>query len=240
MLRFTAANNTACALHVHYLRMLGKLAHPEQPGLPGYTRAGADAGRNSVLAEPEGLPKATWVDAVYHRMSILQPRLRVSGFAASEGYACLRTGGTAVDDSPSARTKSLTLYPWPANGASNQPVTFGRAAGETPSPLADAPGARPLGLLLSVNVNGPWVDHDAPRTTLTAASLVSDRGTAVPLARSDGSTHNRNYLNGGFALLPRLALEPGTTYTAHAAGKVTAYGITYPFALTWHFTTAAG
>ena len=239
VLRFTAVNNSACALHTHYLRMLGKLVHPEQPGLPGYTRAGADAGVNSVLAKPGGLPKATWVDAVYHRMSILQPRLRVSGFAASEGYACLLTGGAAVDDSTAARTTTLTLYPWPPNGATHQPVTFGHAADETPSALSEAPGARSLGLLLSVNVNGPWDDHTAPWTKLTTASLVSDRGGAVPLALSDGSTRNASFLSGGFALFPRVALASGTGYTAHAAGKVTAEGVTYPFSLTWRFTTAA-
>ena len=239
VLRFSAANDLACALHERYLSMRGTLAHPEQPGRPGYTAAGAAAGMNSVLAEPAGLPKATWVDAVYHRMDVLQPRLRVSGFAAADGYTCLRTNGSAVDDSVSARTKTLTLYPWPANGANDQPLTFGHAAYETPSPLNDAPGATSLGLLLSVNVNGPWVDHAAPLSTLTAASLVANGGATVPLSYSDASTPNRYYLNGGFALLPRLSLQPKTTYTAHAAGIVTAEGVTYPFAITWRFTTAA-
>ena len=95
VLRFTSAYNAGCALHDHYMNLLGGLTHPKTPGRPGYTAAGADAGPNSVLAEPEGLPLATWVDAVYHRMGVLQPRLRVSGFAATEGYVCLRTGGRA-------------------------------------------------------------------------------------------------------------------------------------------------
>ena len=239
VVRFSVANDRGCALHERYLSMLGTLAHPEQPGHPGYTEAGAAAGMSSVLAEPAGLPKATWVDAVYHRMSVLQPRLRVSGFAAENGYACLRTSGSAVDDSVSARTKTLTLYPWPANDATDQPLTFGHAAYEMPSPLNDAPGATSLGLLLSVNVNGPWADHAAPQSTLTAASLVADGGASVPLSYSDAATPNRYYLNGGFALLPRLALQPGTSYTAHAAGIVEAAGVAYPFSITWHFTTSA-
>ena len=239
VLRFSAANNNGCALHERYLAMVGTLAHPEQPGLPGYTAAGADAGLNSVLAEPAGLPKETWVDAVYHRMSVLQPRLRVSGFAASDGYTCLRTGGSAIDDSISARTKTLTLYPWPANGATDQPLTFGHAAYESPSALIDAPGATSLGLLLSVNVNGPWADSSAPLSTLTSSSLVASTGDSIPLSYSDSSTPNRYYLNGGFALLPRLALQRSMTYTAHAGGFVTADGLKYPFAITWQFTTAA-
>ena len=239
VLRFTAAYDSGCAGHDHYMNLLGHLIHPEDPSQPGYTPASADAGVNSVLAEPEGLPKATWVDSVYHRMGVLQPRLRISGFAASEGYVCLRTGGPAIDDSPSARTSKLTLYPWPPNGATDQPVTFGHAAEETPSPLVDAHGAKSLGLLLSVNVNGPWSDYRAPQTLLTGASLVSAAGVGVPLAFSDSSTANGGYLSGGFALLPLHALDPGTAYTAHAAGAVTAFGISYPFAITWHFSTKA-
>jgi len=237
VVRFSAAYNTGCALHDHYMNLLGRLAHPETPGRPGYTAAGADAGPNSVLAEPEGLPQATWVDAVYHRMGVLQPRLRVSGFAATEGYVCLRTGGPAVDDSVAARTEKLTLYPWPPDGATDEPVTFGHAIGETPSPLIDAPGASSLGLLLSVDVNGPWADYRAPQSQVSSASLVAADGAAVPIAISDSSAPNGGYLSGGFALLPRTALTPGTRYTAHAVGRVTAYGIPYPFDLTWHFTT---
>jgi hypothetical protein len=234
---FTAAYDQGCALHDHYLRLLGHLSHPETPGLPGYTAAGADAGPNSVLAQPEGLPEATWVDAVYHRMGVLQPRLRTSGFAAAEGYVCLRVGGPAIDDAPSARTPKLTLYPWPADGARNEPLTFGRAADETPSPLNDAPGATSLGLLISVDVNGPWADHRAPQSRVTSATLTSAAGASVPLAISDSSSPNGGYLSGGFALFPRVALAPGTTYTAHAVGKVTAYGIAYPFDYSWHFAT---
>jgi hypothetical protein len=142
-----------------------------------------------------------------------------------------------VDNSPAARTSKLTLYPWPPNGATNQPVTFGHAVGETPSPLADAPGATSLGLILSVDVNGPWPDYRAPSSKVTAASLVAADGTAVPIAISDSSAPNGGYLSGGFALLPRVALAPGTRYTAHAIGKVTAFGIAYPFDYTWRFST---
>ena len=90
-----------------------------------------------------------------------------------------------------------------------------------------------------MNVNGPWSDYAAPLSTLTGSSLVSDTGASIPLSYSDSSTQNRYYLNGGFALLPRLALQPLTTYTAHASGFVTADGVRYPFAITWQFTTAA-
>ena len=239
VLRFTSAYDTGCELHDNYMNLLGRLTHPEVAGRPGYTAGGADAGPNSVLAEPEGLPEATWVDAVYHRMGVLQPRLRVSGFAATDGYVCLRVGGPAVDNSAAARTANLTLYPWPPDGATDQPVTFGHAVGETPSPLTDARGASSLGLLLSVDVNGPWSDYRAPQSKVTTASLVSADGVSVPLAISDSSAPNGGYLSGGFALLARPALTPGTRYTAHAVGKVTAEGIAYPFDFTWHFTTKA-
>jgi hypothetical protein len=237
VLRFTSAYDTGCALHDNYMNLLGHLIHPETPGRPGYTAAGADAGPNSVLAEPEGLPEASWVDSVYHRMGVLQPRLRVSGFSATDGYVCLRVGGPAVDNSLAARTPKLTLYPWPPNGSTDQPVTWGHAVGETPSPLTDAPGASSLGLLLSVDVNGPWSDYRMPLSKVTSASLVSSDGVSVPIAISDSTSRNGGYLSGGFGLFARTALNPGTRYTAHAIGSVTALGIAYPFDFSWHFTT---
>ena len=239
VLRFTAAYDSACAAHDNYMTQLGRLTHPEDPGRPGYTPAGADTGLNSVLALPEGLPKETWVDSVYHRMGALQPRLRISGFAATEGYVCMRTGGPAIDDSADARTAKLTLYPWPPNGATDQPITVGHAAEETPSPLIDAHGAKSLGLPLSVNVNGPWADHAAPQSLVSSASLTAADGGAVPLAISDTRSANGPYTSGGFVLLPLRALQPGTQYTAQAAGTVTAFGVSYPFQFSWQFTTKA-
>ena len=75
VLRFTSAYDSACAAHDNYMNLFGRLTHPEDRSRAGYTLAGADTGLNSVLALPEGLPKDTWVDAVYHRMGARSNRV---------------------------------------------------------------------------------------------------------------------------------------------------------------------
>lgn len=234
---FRAAWNQGCALHNRYTQHIGRLEHFEQTSDGFYTPAGDDAARNSELVTIEAGPRRAFIDGVYHRLTVLQPRLRASGFSASYGSTCLRTAGPGVIDDET-RTPDLTLYPWPPKGARDQPTTWGLAALELPSPLDDAPGARTLGLLLSVSVNGPWATSLDPRSTVTQASLVADGGKPVPLAISDTRSVNGDFLDGGFALLPRAALAPLTWYTAHAEGSVSARGVTYPFRLTWQIGRA--
>jgi hypothetical protein len=227
--------NQGCAQHNRYEAHAGGLSHQEDHGSSYYTPEGEDAAQNSVLAGGQSLPRAAWVDAVYHRSGLLQPRLRVSGFDASSGNTCMRIYG-GVDDSPAARTPVLTLYPWPPDGATGQPTEF--TGGESPSPEQDVGGSH-LGFLLSVAVNGPWEQSTSPASDVVNASLTADDGTSVRLGISDrDSTFGSAYLDGGFGLFPLDPLRPGTHYTAHADGVVDAEGTSYPFSYDWHFMTA--
>jgi hypothetical protein len=228
--------NDGCAKHNRYESHSGGLAHSEDHSSAYYTPEGEEAAQNSVLSGGESLPRAAWVDAVYHRSGLLQPRLRVSGFDASAGNTCMRIYG-GIDDSPAARTPALALYPWPPDGAVNQPTEFG--GGESPSPEEEV-GARPLGLLLSVGVNGPWTSFLSPLSDVVSASLVADDGSSVPVGISDrDSQFGSAYLDGGFGLFPLQPLRAGTRYGAHADGVVQADGQSYPFSYDWHFTTRA-
>ena len=232
-----ASKNDGCAKHNHYMALNGgQLTHTEMNGNPGYTPEGADAGSKSVLAEPEGTPQI-WLDSVYHRVGILQPRLSHSGFAASEGFTCMWT----IEDVTNNTVPTVKTYPWPPNGATNIPTRF--TSNESPDPHDLVPGD--LGYLLSVDMDGPWYDHYSTEVKVGSASLVSAGGTHVQLTVVDSQTNYQynglqigRYLPSAFALFPHGALHQATTYTAHAQGVVTYQSSNYPFSVTWHFKTA--
>jgi hypothetical protein len=229
-----------CRLHDEYEALNGGLTHEEQPGNPGYTERGAEAGRRSVLSTGELLPREAWADAVYHREQTLAPRLRVSGYATARGFTCLRTIGGEFDDSPPARTPRLTAYPWPPDGATGVPLGF--PGGETPSPYELVPDASRLGYLLSVDFNGPWPSESPfAQSQISAASLVADDGASIPLAIDDANTGYSLGHGSPFGLFPVDPLAPCVWYTAAATG--TAYpngtlGDTYPIAVSWRFQTS--
>src|SRR4051794_261332 len=179
---FLPAWNDGCRLHDLYMAREEKdLTHDEKRSSRWWTAAGAWAGEQSVLAWPDLLPSEAWDDSAYHRSSLMQPRLRFAGFYGGYGYTCLNAAGdettTAVDGSRT--TPSLTLYPWPAANARDVPLTFGGA--ESPDPYDEAPaGTKQLGYVLTLSVNGPWVE--APVSVdVTRATLTADDGTTVPL-----------------------------------------------------------
>jgi hypothetical protein len=233
--------NEGCRLHNVYESHVGDLTHEESKSSPWWTQAGADAGASSVLAEPEALPWGAWGDSIYHRNDILQPRLRFSGFSASNGFTCMRTIGddTTSATDPSRSKPSVTVYPWPPANATGVPLEFG--GGESPDPYDLAPpGTKQLGYLLSLMVNGPWGDASVSMAA-SSASLTGDDGRTIPLTVDDGNGPNADYFDSSLGLYPDKALASGTTYRAHAAGTISAYDgdttKTYPYDYSWSFTT---
>ena len=238
--------NQACANHVAYETQNNVLTHVESSSAPGYSADGAWAGTSAVLSSGRGNP-TMWDGGVYHRLGVLAPRLRHSGWAvgASE-FSCMIVHGSDANAAAldaTAGTPGLTLHPWPYDGADGVPTDF--ANNESPSPAADAGGSAPRGYLLSVSVNGPWSASAAESSDVTAATLTPDGGQALPVAISDKDAPNRNYLSGGFGIFPLGVLPSGTWLTAHAEGQVVAtdYALpgapttNYPFSLTWRFRT---
>ncbi|MEA2309333.1 MAG: hypothetical protein QOI65_1619 [Thermoleophilaceae bacterium] len=231
-----AAKNDGCAKHNHYMAQNNTLTHTEENGNPGYTPEGANAGSKSVLAQPQSDP-TIWVDSVFHRIGMLQPRLIHSGFAASEGYTCMWT----IEDVSNTTIPSVKTYPWPPNGSTNIATTF--TSNESPDPY-DVAGTQSLGYLLSVNMDGPWFDHYSTHVKVASASLVTAGGSPAQITVVDSETPYQyngvqigQYLPAAFALFPHGELKPATTYTAHAQGVVTDSSTDYPFNVTWHFKT---
>ena len=120
------------------------------------------------------------------------------------------------------------------------PTAFPRRLTESPDPYAEAPGARHLGYLLSVDVNGPWQSFTSPRSKVTSATLTEAGGHRIPVAVSDGSTVNGLYLSGGFGIFPKRPLAHHRDYFVHVRGIVedTSTSTSHPFDFHWRFRTA--
>ena len=170
-----------CRLHNAYEALNGHvLTHEETLGNPGYSSLGATAGASSVLSAGEVGPREAWENAPYHRMSLLNPRMSVTGFDASSGSTCMNVfAEEALDGGPP--TPELALYPWPADGTRGVPLAF--AGGEVPSPYQAVPAGTKLGFALTVNVNGPWVQRAGTEADVGVADLRCGRRGARRAAR---------------------------------------------------------
>lgn len=197
-----------------------------------------------MLSTGELLPSTAWAQAPFHRTSVLQPRLRLTGYAASHGFTCLKIFGSAadgrpvIDDGPAARTPFLQLHPWPADGARDVPVA-GIARGlESPDPYAVLPaGLERAGAMATVAVNGPWDSSLDPRSLVSAASLVPDGGPAIPVTVCDARCALGEHLDGGFGVFARAPLPEATWFQLSAKGVVRADGLDHPFEASWRFQT---
>lgn len=228
--------NKGCKLHNLYMRRTGTFGHSQSRSSPYYTRLGARAAARSVIAEPGSLPTRAFGDTIYHRLALLQPRMKRTGFSSNYGFTCLQVL-SSVSNAPSARTADVATYAWPPNGMQGLDPRFTK--NEWPDPLNDAPGATQLGTPITFSINGPWKHWNIAKSRVSAASLITELGQQIPISWSDANSANSLYLQGGFALLPRRALPAQTWHTATATGRVEYQGRAYPFTATTRFRTGS-
>lgn len=233
----SAKLNKGCKLHNRYMRRTGSFGHSQSRSSRYFTRLGARAAARSVIAQPGTLPTRAFGDTIYHRLALLQPRMKRTGYSASYGFTCLQVL-SSVSNAASARTANVTTYAWPPAGTENLDPRFSK--NEWPDPLNDAPGATQLGTPITFSVNGPWKYWNLAKSKVTSASLVTELGQAIPISFSDADSPNGRYLQGGFALLPRRILPANTWHTATASGQVVYEGESHPFTATTRFRTGAG
>jgi cysteine-rich secretory family protein len=229
-----------CRLHASYYGLTGHTGHKEEPSSPGYTEAGNKAAASSVLTYGGGAdgPYA-WENAVYHRTSLLDPKLATSGFWAEHGLGCMGVFG----EDENRRTTELAIYPYPYNEQRGVATTF--TCNEMPNPCESVPGndgEQPTGFIPSVQFNGPWESIYGP--LVSTAELVPDGGAAVALTVEDDDSGLGSYLDGGFDLIPHQPLAAGTWYTASATGVLRTYTSSeageetpVPFSVSWRFLT---
>lgn len=234
------AQSEGCRLHASYYGLTGHTGHKEEPSSPGYTEAGDKAAASSVLTYGGGAdgPYA-WENAVYHRTSLLDPKLATSGFWAEHGLGCMGVFG----EDENRKTPELAIYPYPYNGQRGVTTTF--ACNEMPNPCGSVPGnsgEQPTGFIPSVQFNGPWESIYGP--LVSTAQLVPDGGAPVALTVEDNDSGQGSYLDEGFDLIPHKPLAADTWYTASATGVLRTYTSSeegketlVPFSVSWRFQT---
>lgn len=226
--------NRGCRLHNRYMRRTGDFSHSQSRASRYYSRLGAQAAARSVIAEPGRLPTVAFGETIYHRLALLQPRLRRTGYSSDYGFTCLQVLG-GVSNAASARTPDVTTFAWPPNGSQGHAPIFRK--NEWPDPRNDAPGATQLGTPITFAVNGPWKYWQIAKSRVSTASLTSELGQSIAVSVSDVNSPNGPYLQGGFALLPRRGLAANTWFTATANGVVEHQGNEYPFTASTRFRT---
>jgi FHA domain-containing protein len=247
---------------------IGGEAHEENRASPWYTAKGADAGKASDVSywqagkgppaagttsdspdSPDAMPWGSpgwsidgWVGIPFHRLSLLSPYLRRTGF----GRYCEDSGCAAALDTLSERNR-LPEYPVPFAHPLEFPpsgTTIGILSldSEWPDPLTGCPGyARPAGLAITLEV-GAEVDARLGAYSLTrdGASSVGS-GAKLDACGFDASSYvnpeaaaqrrARDILHGfgAVVMIPRAPLERGASYTV----SMTVNGQQYK----WSFST---
>lgn len=133
----------ACSLHERYMYVNRELTHEEKSGRRGYSKAGKEAGLNSVLTSKGGELFSSsnnlgaWADAPFHQLQIFNPMLARTGM--SQG--CMNTlmglvqadipddeivnttpgtfPPTNMDPPPDPRLAVSKIVSYPYDGASN-------------------------------------------------------------------------------------------------------------------------
>jgi len=166
------------------------------------------------------------MNTVYHRGAMLQDSLRDIGISyALPGYIVADMGYTGV---PQPVTGTLVVFP-PAQG--RNPYPYWMAGYEMPDPTPTVAAGTALG--------GPISIQSPSRSALVvnSFSLQDANGNPVPCFEMDHANDpNKTYIASNQAfLVPKQALNLGSTYTAVFAGTVDGAVVQK----TWSFSTPA-
>ncbi|WP_234775562.1 CAP domain-containing protein [Paraburkholderia tropica] len=233
----------AAAAHAHYLEVNRASSHDESAGLPGFS--GTDVttrvrqhtettGASEVFAVYGGqrvpaLPIEEIFDSPYHRGAMLYDWAR-AGEAVASGDSQITVVDFA-DPKPAIGDTELVVYSY--DGQKDAPLSWQNI--EQPDPMG--PNSRYRGALLGypLTVSGGTNAH----ILLEKFELRDGRGKPVscqiaPLTSADTGRNTA-------VCTPFTPLRPGTTYTAHATGRLTQqFGVANaPFDVRWSFATIA-
>jgi hypothetical protein len=222
-----------CAAHAAYLvtnvehpSTQGLGLHAEDPKLPGYTKEGERAGKASVIfLGREGEPAVEgWMGSLFHRIPLLQSRLRKIGYGlARGGPATVTVVLDATNGLGPGKDSAVVLYP--AEDQKEVPLAF---VPEIPDPIPDSPTNRAGFPVTAIFAEGALVKD-------VKASLKDADGSEVPVwLSSPEKPAAADYQRNTVGLIPQKPLRPRTAYTATVAALVRGK----PWIKTWAFTTA--
>ena len=193
-----------CRKHMLWVQQNG-LQHDEEPGTPGYTPEGDEAGNSSVLSSGPWEQGAAnpWEHAPIHLMQLLGPGLARSGYA----NGCMYTWPGY--DRPNPPAPQLLTYP--GNGTTGW--RYEEVAFEGPY----TPGER-VGLATGART-GPYLyvfGWGVGPGRITAATLTGPEGP-VEIKVADNETDGlQGYMPPGGTIIPTQPLNLATRYEAAA------------------------
>jgi hypothetical protein len=221
-----------CLLHARYLGkhpdQLSKWpdAHEEFSDREPFTPEGCFAGLHSVIDPSADSPEAAidhWMGTFYHRLPLLDPGLIRVGWGL-EGKIAVLDVGSMVD----AGFRFPLVIAWPADGATDVPARF---TPELPNPVPGEVQAK-WGTCVTVQVFG-YVPMPSLVVRLYEGSPVASHEVACHVSTPSKPSNPELPTPGAWALMPKAALTPKTTYT------VVAEGFEGGARHEWKFTTGA-
>lgn len=221
-----------CASHARYL--VANVDHPSTQGLglhaedaklPGYTREGERAGKASVIyLGREGSDAVEgWMGSLFHRIPLLQSRLKKIGYGlARGGPAQVTVVLDATNGLGAGKDAPVVLYP--AEGQKEVPLSF---TPEIPDPIPWALGRKAGYPVTAIFSEGALVKD-------VKASLKDGAGKELAAwVSSPEQPAAADFQRNSVGLIPKEPLRPATTYTATISARVTGKA----WLRTWSFVT---
>jgi hypothetical protein len=222
-----------CAAHAEYLvrnvdhpSTQGLGLHTEDVKLPGYTKEGERAGKASVIfLGLEGSAAAEgWIGSLFHRIPLLQSRLKKIGYGVARGGPAKVTVVLDATNGLGVGKDAPAVF-YPAEGQKDVPVAF---SPEIPDPIPESEDKK-AGYPLTVIFGEGGLVKDVK------ASLKDASGTEVAFWLSTPEKPAAaDYQRNTVAMIPKEPLRPMTAYTVTVAARVSGKA----WLKTWSFTTA--
>lgn len=210
--------------HCAYMRLNGKLGHPEESGRPGFSPEGHNSGMRSILSygtAPAHIA-AGMVSTYFHRQDVIRPETRAFGVGFDGGYGGI-DGRTVVGSVASFRWPVLC----PAPDQSDVPVAFKK---EAPDPI---PGDDRAGFPVTAYFGSGSARLESYQMVISAAPKTPIECYAYDF-KTGASPEFSGYQN-CVCLIAKDPLKPATAYTVTMAvdhgGK--------RWEKTWSFTTSS-
>jgi hypothetical protein len=217
--------------HSTYMVKNDLVTHYETVGVPYYTPEGDAAAKNgnitvsSSTSLTDDMAIDWWMQAPFHALGIMDPRLTQSGFGS---YREVKTGWQtgATLDVLRGNPFSGGSYPvyFPGNGSTEPLRTYD--GNESPNPLQACAGyAAPTGLPVFVQIGGNVATSVGPIHSFLGNGVALEHCVIDSSTPSVGSGLTSR---GAVIVIPKAPLQTGITYTV----ALTANGLPY----TWSFT----
>jgi hypothetical protein len=222
-----------CVKHNAYDARNNTLTHQEDPGAPGYTAEGAQAGQTSVLYQGPPTWTATsnpFETAPIHLHQLLNPRLDRMGASENGGYGCATTLASQNRPAPPADV----TYTYPGDGRTGWPPAQIASEGPyTPGEEVGIPAGTQTGPYLYVMFDGPDLIPSGEDVASVSGTLTGPAGPVDVAVANSNTPGLEGYLPTGMEVIPRAPLTAFTTYTASVSATIEGR----QFIHQWSFTT---